>query len=147
MSLSAIVTAAMLATTPMPCPGPDAGCGSLQTLEYRISEPRPVVEVRRRRRFRSWGHGGSGGSASSEEDWYWKTAIAVVLIGGATLFVKYADFSGGRGRRSAGPRNYSTACPKCGASMVLRQAARGRGSGRQFWGCSTFPACRGTRRA
>src|ERR1035437_668552 len=33
-------------------------------------------------------------------------------------------------------------CPKCGAVMVRRV----RGSdGAPFWGCSTFPTCRGTR--
>jgi len=36
-------------------------------------------------------------------------------------------------------------CPQCGSSMVRRTARRGRGAGRQFWGCSRFPSCRGTR--
>lgn len=35
-------------------------------------------------------------------------------------------------------------CPKCGSAMVLRTAGRGRNAGRQFWGCSKFPRCRGT---
>ena len=35
------------------------------------------------------------------------------------------------------------ACPRCGATMVLRTARRGPNAGRQFWGCSTFPRCRG----
>lgn len=35
-------------------------------------------------------------------------------------------------------------CPKCGAHMVLRTAAKGRSAGAEFWGCSTFPRCRGT---
>jgi ATP-dependent DNA helicase RecQ len=34
-------------------------------------------------------------------------------------------------------------CPACGSSMVLRTAKHGRRAGREFWGCSTFPACRG----
>lgn len=34
-------------------------------------------------------------------------------------------------------------CPKCGNSMVLRTAQRGRNAGSQFWGCSNFPKCRG----
>lgn len=33
-------------------------------------------------------------------------------------------------------------CPGCGSSMVLRAAKRGTNTGKQFWGCSTFPACR-----
>lgn len=36
-------------------------------------------------------------------------------------------------------------CPKCGSSMQLRTARRGRNAGNQFWGCSAFPSCRGTR--
>ena len=36
-------------------------------------------------------------------------------------------------------------CPKCGAPMVRRIAKRGRRAGGQFWGCSRFPGCRGTR--
>ena len=36
-------------------------------------------------------------------------------------------------------------CPKCGAPMVLRKARRGPNAGSQFWGCSRFPPCRGTR--
>lgn len=36
-------------------------------------------------------------------------------------------------------------CPRCGGSMVLRTAKRGRSPGRRFYGCSNYPACRGTR--
>jgi restriction system protein len=36
------------------------------------------------------------------------------------------------------------ACPRCGAPMVLRTAKKGANAGRQFYGCSTFPKCRGT---
>ncbi len=36
------------------------------------------------------------------------------------------------------------ACPQCGAGMVLRTAKRGANTGQQFWGCSSFPKCRGT---
>jgi len=34
-------------------------------------------------------------------------------------------------------------CPKCGRAMVMRRARRGKFSGRKFWGCPDFPACRG----
>ncbi len=37
------------------------------------------------------------------------------------------------------------ACPKCGSPMALRTAKRGAKSGNQFWGCSTYPVCNGTR--
>jgi len=38
-------------------------------------------------------------------------------------------------------------CPRCGAAMVLRTAKRGPRAGSRFYGCSTFPRCRGTREA
>ena len=34
-------------------------------------------------------------------------------------------------------------CPKCGAPMVLRKAAKGANSGKEFYGCSRYPKCRG----
>lgn len=36
-------------------------------------------------------------------------------------------------------------CPACDASMVRRTAQKGNRAGSQFWGCSRFPVCRGTR--
>jgi restriction system protein len=37
------------------------------------------------------------------------------------------------------------ACPDCGSEMVRRVAKRGMNAGRNFWGCSLYPKCRGTR--
>jgi ssDNA-binding Zn-finger/Zn-ribbon topoisomerase 1 len=37
------------------------------------------------------------------------------------------------------------ACPDCGAEMRLRTARRGKNAGGQFWGCSRYPECKGTR--
>jgi restriction system protein len=37
------------------------------------------------------------------------------------------------------------ACPNCGKPMYLRTARTGQNSGRQFWGCSQYPKCTGTR--
>jgi restriction system protein len=34
-------------------------------------------------------------------------------------------------------------CPKCGKPMVLRTAQKGKNAGRQFWGCSGYPDCKG----
>lgn len=34
-------------------------------------------------------------------------------------------------------------CPKCGAPMVKRKAAKGERAGTEFWGCSRFPHCHG----
>jgi ssDNA-binding Zn-finger/Zn-ribbon topoisomerase 1 len=39
-----------------------------------------------------------------------------------------------------------TFCPQCGQPMVLRTSKRGTNAGNQFWGCSTYPACHGTRK-
>ena len=46
------------------------------------------------------------------------------------------------GTRSAG-RYPAPLCPECGSSMVMRTARRGGNIGNRFWGCSTFPKCRG----
>ena len=35
-------------------------------------------------------------------------------------------------------------CPKCGAEMRRRTAKRERYRGREFWGCTGYPACNGT---
>lgn len=37
------------------------------------------------------------------------------------------------------------ACPSCGAAMQRRKARRGQTAGQEFWGCTAYPACRGTR--
>lgn len=39
----------------------------------------------------------------------------------------------------------SPACPKCGSTMVRRTARQGANAGGAFWGCATFPKCRGVR--
>jgi restriction system protein len=36
-------------------------------------------------------------------------------------------------------------CPKCGAELVVRTVRKGANAGKQFYGCSRFPACRYTR--
>lgn len=35
-------------------------------------------------------------------------------------------------------------CPKCGSEMIIRTAKKGPSQGNQFWGCTTFPKCKGT---
>lgn len=39
----------------------------------------------------------------------------------------------------------SPLCPRCNRTMIVRTARRGSNTGHQFWGCSGFPRCRGTR--
>jgi restriction system protein len=42
-------------------------------------------------------------------------------------------------------RESSPLCPRCNSEMVTRVASRGQWAGDSFWGCPTFPQCRGTR--
>ncbi|OGR33141.1 MAG: hypothetical protein A2091_13660 [Desulfuromonadales bacterium GWD2_61_12] len=35
-------------------------------------------------------------------------------------------------------------CPKCSQPMVKRRAKQGPQVGKEFWGCSAYPGCRGT---
>ncbi|MCM0082963.1 restriction endonuclease [Geomonas sp. Red32] len=37
------------------------------------------------------------------------------------------------------------ACQKCGAEMKKRIGRQGQNAGKEFWGCSTYPKCNGTR--
>ena len=41
-------------------------------------------------------------------------------------------------------RSMTPACPLCGSAMTQRVAKRGDNVGKSFWGCTTFPRCRGT---
>ena len=36
-------------------------------------------------------------------------------------------------------------CPLCGKPLTLRTARKGQRAGSQFWGCSGYPECKGTR--
>lgn len=37
------------------------------------------------------------------------------------------------------------ACPRCGRAMVKRVAKQGANAGKAFWGCTSYPQCRGVR--
>lgn len=39
----------------------------------------------------------------------------------------------------------ASSCPMCSKPMVRRTAKRGANAGGDFWGCTGYPACRGTR--
>ena len=51
------------------------------------------------------------------------------------------------GLRSRSDATALRKCPKCGNQMVLRTARQGPNAGGEFWGCSSFPKCNGTRGA
>ena len=42
------------------------------------------------------------------------------------------------------PLLQAPSCPECSSDMVRRTAQRGALAGHDFWGCSRYPACRGT---
>jgi restriction system protein len=46
---------------------------------------------------------------------------------------------------AAGKPSTSPKCPRCGCPMVKQTAKRGDNIGSKFWGCSRYPACKGTR--
>lgn len=48
---------------------------------------------------------------------------------------------------SAPAVNSAPSCPACSRGMLLRSAKRGPNAGGTFWGCSGYPACKGTRTA
>ena len=51
-----------------------------------------------------------------------------------------------RGEESSGALGTSDRippCPLCGKVTVLRTAKKGRNEGKQFWGCSGYPDCKG----
>ena len=37
-------------------------------------------------------------------------------------------------------------CPRCGAALIVRTAKKGSNAGNQFYGCSSFPRCRFTKK-
>lgn len=40
-------------------------------------------------------------------------------------------------------RDTTPSCPRCGASMVKREARKGQFAGQHFWGCRQYPKCTG----
>lgn len=47
--------------------------------------------------------------------------------------------------RSTADSTHATACPLCTKPMTRRTAKRGANAGGEFWGCTGYPGCRGTR--
>jgi restriction system protein len=75
----------------------------------------------------------------------------IELVEGQTLFNLVRE-SSQRSRavtpvpaKGSSPSTVIPECPQCGKSMVRRVAKKGATAGSEFWGCSGFPDCRGTR--
>jgi restriction system protein len=49
------------------------------------------------------------------------------------------------GAHSPASSAQALACPLCAKPMVRRTAKRGANVGNEFWGCTGYPNCRGTR--
>jgi restriction system protein len=69
------------------------------------------------------------------------------LVYGEALAKLTGPSPGPAAARSSAAPDRQPGCPTCGKPMALRTARRGQKVGSQFWGCSAFPACRGTRAA
>jgi restriction system protein len=80
----------------------------------------------------------------------------VTLVDGPKLRGLLKQAQDGTVRSSARPAVNSSAqpsmapvqaanCPLCAKTMVRRTAKRGANTGGEFWGCTGYPACRGTR--
>lgn len=99
------------------------------------------------------------------QDLFWKAGIAIVLgTLGALLIRELLNWIDRRTTRFArdlrerraakkaqtntvsGPGNTDAPdCPSCNRTMVKRTARRGARAGTDFWGCTNYPICRGTR--
>lgn len=75
----------------------------------------------------------------------------ITLMDGAALFRLIKQPTTARATQpppaeTVSPKAVTTpSCPVCSKVMVQRVAKRGGSSGNAFWGCSGYPACRGTR--
>jgi restriction system protein len=63
------------------------------------------------------------------------------LVNGNALATLIRGDSAAQGLSTSGA---APACPRCGSRMLERVARKGPNAGQAFWGCETFPRCRGT---
>ena len=59
---------------------------------------------------------------------------------------KVISISEQRNHKTEQATGITKVCPLCGSEMVLRKAKTGKYAGQQFWGCKSFPKCRGIAR-
>lgn len=85
----------------------------------------------------------------TREAWHFSQTCSIELIDGEKISSlvrevawkgKATRWNGNRGRHLS--RAEGGTCPKCGADMVRRVAKQGDYAGKEFWGCSRYPACR-----
>ena len=74
----------------------------------------------------------------------------IELIDGPALLQLVQSVQANRAPTKASPapaQSSVPSCPKCGGVMVERVARKGANAGNTFWGCTTYPKCRGVRNA
>lgn len=71
----------------------------------------------------------------------------IELVGHAELMAIVRSAQHAAAENTVSPRDESAtpSCPQCGKAMIKRTARRGSQAGRDFWGCSAYPSCKGTR--
>jgi restriction system protein len=77
----------------------------------------------------------------------------ITLVDGRKLFGLIQQAKGSAAAMRAAPPVWqpppssqaAPVCPKCSSEMVRRTAKKGVNAGAQFWGCSNYPTCKGTR--
>lgn len=73
----------------------------------------------------------------------------IELIGSAALLELIRGVQTSRNIAAPEPQKDQSqrapSCPRCGSEMVRRKARQGAKAGGEFWGCASFPRCRGTR--
>lgn len=77
----------------------------------------------------------------------WAEGKPIELIGGQGLvdLLSEVQTNGAISREREISEDPKPDCPLCGSAMVKRTARRGPNEGKEFWGCSRFPQCKGTR--
>jgi hypothetical protein len=91
----------------------------------------------------------------------WKAVPVIILCGGGAILLKELiqwlerraiQFGQERKQQRLASKRVSTIlevdtphCPVCNSLMVRRTAKRGANAGSEFWGCPSYPTCRGTR--
>lgn len=75
----------------------------------------------------------------------WDGAKLKAIIGGIQDRLHVVAPRDAQAHASAPTTPVTPTCPNCGAPMVRRTARQGLNRGKDFWGCSTYPKCRGTR--
>lgn len=97
-------------------------------------------------------HGATGGfvvtsGAFTDEARAFAVGRNIELLDGKALHALIRGARVGAADSSATSTASAPACPLCQGTMVKRTAKRGANVGTAFWGCSQYPACKGTRPA